>query len=160
MEDTFIVSGLAKRRAALAGDIGRMQTQLRQMLIDLETLDAAIRIFDADFPIQEIKPKGLRPASNWTTRGEFVRLIFSILRKASEPLSAQDIAREVMVFKQLDTNNQRDMALMRKRVSYALVKKRKSGQLRSHWGPGPYVLWEIAAPITPPSAANSLSTAC
>jgi len=160
MTDTFVISGLAKRRAALAGDIGRMQTQLRQMQIDLDSLDAVIRLFDANYPIETIKPKGLRPASIWTTRGEFVRLIFSILREAPEPLSAQNIARKVMTVKHMDTSDQQAVMFMRQRVGYALRKKRLNGQLCSHHGMGPFVLWEIAAPIKPPSAANSLSTAC
>ena len=41
----FVVSGLVKRRAELAGDIERTHEQLRQMVLDLENLDATILQF-------------------------------------------------------------------------------------------------------------------
>lgn len=160
MKDKSLISGLAQRRAILSGDIGRMQTQLKQMLSDRDVLDAAIRLLDADYPIEKIKPKGLHSPRKWTTRGELVRLILNILRKAPEPLSAREIACEVMALKQMDNSDPRAVTSMRECVGYALRKKRRSGQVRSQYGPGPFVLWEIAAPIMLPPAANTLSTAC
>src|SRR5438876_12051337 len=99
MTDTFVISGLAKRRATLAGEIAQTQDRLRQMLIDLDTLDASIRLFDAEYRVERIKPKPPRPRQDWTSRGELTRLIFSILRNATEPLSARDIAIEIMTYK-------------------------------------------------------------
>ena len=160
MENTFVISGLVKRRATLSGDIGRMQRRLKQMLRDLEALDATIRLFDADYPIEAIKAKERRPPSNWTTRGEFTRLIFNVLRQASEPLSTRDIAREVMALKRMDIADLRAVTSMRERVGYILRKKRRSGDLRSHQGPDQLMFWELAFPIRPLSAASTLSTAC
>jgi hypothetical protein len=160
MEDASVVSGLAKRRATLSGQIAHMQEQLKQMLLDLNTLDAAIRLFDADYPIETLKPKAFRPDSHWKTRGELIRLIFSVLRQSPTPLSARDIALQIMTYKQMDTNSVKAVLLMRRRVGFALRKKRLSGHLRSHQAFGQPLVWELAVPIKPQPAANSPSTVC
>jgi hypothetical protein len=60
MTDTFVISGLVTRRAILSGEIVQIKKQLKQRLLDLKTRDDAIRMFDADYPIGTIKPKGSR----------------------------------------------------------------------------------------------------
>jgi len=145
MEDEFIISELAKRRATLSDQIERLRAQLRQMLSDLEALDAASRIFDGSRLIEKPKSKAWRSARNLPPRGEFVRLIFNILREAPGPLSGRDITRAVMVFKKLDISNPQAVTSMRKLVGYALRRKRKSGHLRSYDERGPFVLWEIVS---------------
>ena len=118
MTDTFVIAGLVKRRAVLAGEIGQVQDRLRQLLIDLDTLDAAIRMFDADYRVERIKPKSSRPRNDWTIRGELTRLVFSILRNATKPLSGREIALEIMTFKQMDTGSPKAVESMRQRVGY------------------------------------------
>ena len=41
-----MLSGLVCKRAELAGQIEHMQMELRKLVTDLDTIDAAIRIFD------------------------------------------------------------------------------------------------------------------
>jgi hypothetical protein len=53
----FVLNGLVKRRAELAGDIERTHEALRKMVLDLESLDAIIAQFDPDFQVETIKPK-------------------------------------------------------------------------------------------------------
>lgn len=138
-----MISGLVKRRATLSGEITKTQEQLKKMLTNLDILDAAIRMFDADYPINGIKPKSPRPQSDWENRGEMIRLIFSILRQAAEPLSARDIALQLMTHKQMDASCTKAVILMRRRVGCALRKKRRSGHLRSHQKTGYPILWEV-----------------
>jgi hypothetical protein len=161
MTDTFVISGLVKRRAVLLGEIVQIKKQLKLKLLDLKTLDGAIRLFDADYPIETIKPKGLNPSSDWETRGELTRLIFEVLRNASSPLSARDIAHEVMTLKQMNTGNYKTVLSMRGRVGRALRKKRTIGQIHSHeTGQGLSVLWELPIESRPLSAASNPSIAC
>src|SRR5205809_5915225 len=55
--NAFVVSGLIKRRAELAGDIERAHEVLRKMVLDLENLDATILQFEPDFKVETIKPR-------------------------------------------------------------------------------------------------------
>ena len=48
----FVVSGLIKRRAELVGEIERTREALRQMVLNLENLDATILQFELDFRVE------------------------------------------------------------------------------------------------------------
>ena len=93
----YVMLGLTKRRAELTGKIEAAHEQLRQMLIDLESLDATIIQFSPDFKVESIKPKAFRPPKDWSNRGQMSRVVLSILRQAAEPLSTRDIALEMLV---------------------------------------------------------------
>ena len=54
--NAFVLSGLVKRRAELAGDIEAAHESLRRMVLDLENLDATIVQFDPDFKVETICP--------------------------------------------------------------------------------------------------------
>jgi hypothetical protein len=142
--NAFVVSGLVKRRAELAGDIERTHEQLRQMVLDLENLDATILQFEPDFQVEAIRPKAFRPPKDWSNRGEMTRICLSILRQAAEPLTSRDIALELLIERALDKNDQRLLRLMTKRVAVALRGQRDKNVVRSIQGPGQYNVWEIA----------------
>ena len=58
----YVMHGLTKRRAELTGKIEAAHEALRQMLADLESLDATIVQFSPDFKVKTIKPKAfVRP---------------------------------------------------------------------------------------------------
>ena len=46
MADPHVLTGLIAKRADIAGQIEHTQDKLRQLVIDLDHTDAAIRIFD------------------------------------------------------------------------------------------------------------------
>ena len=140
----FVVSGLVKRRADLAGEIERTHEALRKMVDDLENLDATLLQFAPNFPVEKIKPKGFRPPADWAHRGQMSRVVLSTLRGASEPLTARDIATQMLIERALDKSDRRLLRLMTKRVGVALRGQRDNGVVRSDQGPGQFMLWELA----------------
>lgn len=142
--ETHVLSGLVRKRADLAGEIERTQTDLQRMIRDLESLDATILLFDADYQVEAIKPKGFRPPENWAKRGEMSRIILNTLRQATEPLTTRDVALQLMSERALDTGNVKLVRLMTKRCGVALRIQRDNGIVRSAQGPGQYHTWEIA----------------
>jgi hypothetical protein len=142
--NAFVVSGLVKRRAELAGDIEKAHESLRRMVLDLENLDATILQFEPNFRVETIKPKAFRPPKDWSNRGEMTRICLSILRQASEPLTARDIAFQLLTERALNRDDQRLLRVMRSRVATALRLQRDKGVVQSQQGPGQYMLWEIA----------------
>lgn len=140
----FVLNGLVKRRAELAGDIERTHEALRKMVLDLESLDATIVQFDPDFQVETIRPKAFRPPKDWSSRGQMSRIVLSILRQAAEPLTSRDIALELLVERALDRSDQRLLRIMSKRVGVALRTQRENGLVRCEQGPGQYMLWEIS----------------
>lgn len=140
----YVLVGLVKRRAQLTGDIERTHDALRKMVADLESLDATIRQFDPSHNVEAIRPKAFRPPKDWANRGEMSRIILSILRLASEPMTTRDIAVELLVMRALDRSDVRLLRLMTKRVGVALRGQRDGGTVRVLPGPGQMVLWEVA----------------
>ncbi len=143
MADPHVVTALVRKRAELTGDIEHTHERLRQMVLDLENLDATLRLFDPTHQIEAIKPKAFRPPKDWANRGQMTRIVLSILRQAAEPLTTRDIALELLVTRALDKSDKRLLRLVAKRVGVALRGQRDKGSVRSEQGPGQYVLWEI-----------------
>jgi len=139
----LVVAGLVKRRAELAGDIEKAHESLRRMVQDLENLDATILQFDPQFRVESIQPKAFRPPKDWANRGEMTRIVLSILRQASEPLTARDIAYQLLTERALNREDQRLLRVMRSRVACALRIQREKGIVCSEQGPGQYMLWKI-----------------
>lgn len=144
MAETHVITALVEKRARLAGDIENAHAQLRQMVLDLENIDATIQLFDPDYRVELIKPKAFRPPKDWSNRGEMTRIVLSILRQAAEPLTTRDIALQLLVERALDKDDQRLLRLMSKRVGVALRGQRENGRVQCSQGPGQYMLWEIA----------------
>jgi hypothetical protein len=135
---------LVKHRAELAGEIENTYAKLRQLVINLEDLDAAILQFDPDYQVEAIRPKAFRTPKDWSNRSQMTRIILSILRQAAEPLTTRDIALELLISRALDKNDQRLLRLMTKRVGVALRGQRDKSVVQSEQGPGQFMLWEIA----------------
>src|SRR5262245_3686644 len=114
-DNSFVLPGLVKKRAELAGDIERTQVDLQRMIGELEHLDATIRLFDADYQIKAIKPKVFRSPADWAHRGQMTRICLDILRQAASPLIAGDIAHQLMLERALDTEDRGLCRLMVKR---------------------------------------------
>lgn len=142
--NVFVLNGLVKRRAELAGDIEAAHDALRKMIVDLENIDATILQFDSNFQVESIKPKAFRPPKDWANRGQMTRLCLSILRQAAEPLTARDIALQLLTERALNREDQKLLRLMTKRVGVALRLQRDKEVVKSSEGPGQYMLWEIA----------------
>ena len=94
MAETHVVSALLQKRATMAGQIEYAQTTLRQLIIDLDNLDAALRLFEPDIALEEIKPKPF-PPRHAAVRGDLSRIVLASLRQSSTPLTAQGIAQHV-----------------------------------------------------------------
>lgn len=139
-----VISGLVRKRAELAGEIESTHKRLSQMIADLGNLDATILMFDPSFEIDGIRPKAFRPPEDWSKRGEMARAVLNILRVASEPMTARDIARQIIVERGLDPNDDRLLRLMRQRVATALRYQRDKGVAISSPGPGMWNVWEIS----------------
>ncbi len=59
MAEPHVVTALVAKRAEITGRIEHTQTSLRQLIIDLDNLDATLRLFKPDIDLEEIRPKPL-----------------------------------------------------------------------------------------------------
>jgi hypothetical protein len=96
------------------------------MVLDLENFDATIVQFDTDFRVQS---EAFRPPKDGDSAVQMSWIILSILRRAAAPLTACDLALELLIERALD-NYLRLLRLMTKTVGVALRGQRENSVVR------------------------------
>ena len=139
----YMVTGLVKKRAELAGELSATHDRLRELVDQLEHLDATLRIVAPDVEVEAIRPKAFRPPDDWSKRGQMSRLVLSILRQSKEPLTSREIAAQMLLERAMSPDDARMLRTMTKRVGAALREQREKGRVQSEDGPGTYQLWKI-----------------
>jgi hypothetical protein len=86
------LAGLVEKRAEIAGEISHTRAKLRQLIIDLDHVDAAIRIFDPSYDVDGIRQK-FPAAAHRALRGDLTRAALDALRDAPGPMTTKELAR-------------------------------------------------------------------
>ncbi|HXP05480.1 MAG TPA: hypothetical protein VN808_15280, partial [Stellaceae bacterium] len=140
--------GLVAKRAEIAGRIVEARAILRQLIIDLDNIDAAIRIFDPKYDVESIQPKAVAPLHGISFRGEFVRLILDMMRNTQGPVTTNEIALHLMRHRGLNAADAALLALFNKRTRALLYHYRDRGMVRAvrgnEEGRRRFNWWEIA----------------
>jgi hypothetical protein len=153
MAEPHVVCALKAKRAELAGEIELTTRQLQTLRAALEHLDATLCLFDPAAVPDAIEPKVWRPNADWAKRGEMIRICLDTLRRASAPLCNRDIALVLMTARGMDTDDERLVKLIAKRVGCCLRGQREIGLVKSEDGPGQTVVWRLRLSRTLPRGA-------
>jgi hypothetical protein len=139
------LAGLVAKRAEIAGTIAHTRATLRQLIIDLDHVDAAIRIFDPSYDVAGIRQK-MPTAAHRAIRGDLTRATLDALRDAPGPMTTIELARHVMAERGLNTADVSLLQLFTRRTGALLRHQQKRGILRHVKDPkhGRFNLWEIA----------------
>ncbi len=132
------------KRREIAGKIEHHQRALNDLVIDLDHVDACIRLFDPECDLGPAKAKRF-PAQHAAFRGETQRYVLGALRAAAGPVTSLEIAVEVVKGRGLDPNDQQAVSLIRKRVGACLFKLRQKGVVQEMPMTGSYKGWKTAA---------------
>ena len=86
MTDTHVVSALKEKRIVVASQIESLQGQIRQAVIDLDHVEAALRLFDLDVDLAVLSPRKVAQvlADN---HGILGRVILETLRTSMRPIT-------------------------------------------------------------------------
>lgn len=147
MSESHVVSALVAKRAELTGLIEHFQSQIRQISMDVDHLDATLQLFDPDYDLSSIKPKGIRSSNPWFAKGEISRLALDALRTASAALSTCDIAEALIARKGIVIAGTKERDRLIKSLLGALQQIRKRGAVEivgrvKGAGGGP-MLWQL-----------------
>lgn len=146
MADTHVISALKDKRGELAGQIDGLQDQLRQAMIDLDHIDASLRMFDPDIELDEIKPKPLPPRHR-AFKGQVTRAILAMLRKDGA-MDARAITIRLMAERELNPNDAGLQKAMHKRIGAALRNLRERQLVASAQGDRGMLRWSVQKQIT------------
>ncbi|KEO88585.1 hypothetical protein EH31_16645 [Erythrobacter longus] len=141
MADTHVVSALKNKRGELAGTIDALQDQLRQAFIDMDHIDASLRMFVPDIELEEIKPKPLPPRHR-AFKGQVTRAILAMLRKEG-PMDARAITLRLMAERELNLNDAGLQKAMHKRIGAALRNLRERTLVVSEAGKSGLLRWSV-----------------
>lgn len=138
------VAGLVAKRSEIAGKIDALREELRKAIVDLDHIDAAIRLFDPTYDIGAIAARPVREAQI-VRRGDSIRMILRLLREATEPLSTKQIAFKVMSLRGLNTMDDALVLTMTRRIGASLRGYKEAGAVNSikDGRYGKYDLWEV-----------------
>ena len=143
MTEPHVVTGLMTKRAELAGLLEHHQAKVRQLLIDLDAVDQALRLFKPDIELDDIKPKPL-PPRHAAYRGEVARIVLATLRNAQRACTIQELTMHVMAERGMNTADKRLVKTVSNRVGACLRHHRSKGVLRSSSGLGVRTTWFVA----------------
>lgn len=139
----YVLSGLVKRRAELAGEADALKARLTRIATDIGHLDATIRLFDPDHDIAGIRPKRPR-GPDVAGRGEMSRAILALLREAPEPVTVAAISERLMAVRGWDVSDGKRARMMAKRVAMVLRHQERRGAVHAVQEPGRVAVWAVA----------------
>lgn len=143
MENEHTIAGLIRKRAELAGRIEHCQAELRQLVIDLQHIDAAIRLFKPDADLAALEPKPWPPVHQ-AFRGEISRIVLDALRTAKAPMITMDFTELVMRERSLDCEDAKLRRTMMRRVGSCLRGLRRHHPLTNYRGDLDQIVWRLA----------------
>lgn len=97
MPEPYVLTALYRKYAEILGEMRQAEDRTQALRADLAHLEATIRLFKADdFNPDAISPKRRNKPSRWLRRGQGIQTALEVLKDAKEPLTARQIAVQVM----------------------------------------------------------------
>ena len=84
-ENQHTINALIRKRAEIAGQIENLQGQLKKAALDLDNVEATLRLFAPTIDMTAIGPRRVATAHH-AFRGEVSRIVLETLRVATAPL--------------------------------------------------------------------------
>jgi hypothetical protein len=126
LAEAHVIYTLRDKRSELAGMVIRLEQELVEHRASLTHLDATMRLFDPDIRPEEIRPRQQRARNAWFRPGECLRLIYDVLRDASQSLTTRELAERVMDAKAIPAADDRQRALIQKTILGSLNRAKQT----------------------------------
>lgn len=139
------VSGLVAKHAELSALRDRYKAEIKKLTVDIDHLDAAIRLFDPDADTYAIKQYVTKHRAQ---KGSVKRFVLNCLRESDQPLTSRQITEQWAADRGLVCDDA-TYATLRKRIGACIKGCRDQGLVvdhgwtKDHDGNGPYKLWAL-----------------
>jgi hypothetical protein len=139
------VAGLVAKHKELCDLRERYKAEIKKLTVDIDHLDAAIRLFD---PAADTSAIRMYVTKHRAQKGTVKRFVLDALRKASEPLTSRQITEAWAADRGLVADDA-TYATLRKRVGACIKGCREQGLVedvgwsKDHDENGPYKRWQI-----------------
>jgi len=142
MANENVLSGLIRKRAEITAQVEGLQMQLRQLIMDADNLDGAIRLFDPSIDLTDIRPRSV-PRQHAAFQGEVKRTTLNALRETGLALTIKDIALRLMAERKMNASDARLLRVVEKKVGSCLRNLRSRGIVQSEKERGSYLRWKL-----------------
>jgi hypothetical protein len=148
VENQHTINALTRKRAEIAGQIEHCQQRMRGLVIDLDHVDAALRMFAPDIDLQAIPNRPLPPI-HLAFKGEVTRIAMAMFKTAGSPITTVQIAERLMVERGLDPLDLKLRSVMIKRAGGLITSWRnqkiirESGERTAKSGEGAFKAWVL-----------------
>ena len=139
------VAGLVAKHKELSGLRDRYRAEIKKLTVDIDHLDAAIRLFDPQADTYAIREYVTKHRAQ---KGAVKRFVLTTLREASGPLTSRQITEAWCAERGLAADDA-TLTTLRKRIG-ACIKGcvaqsvvREVGITHDHGEHGPYKLWAL-----------------
>lgn len=139
------VSGLVAKHAELLALREKYRAEIKKLTVDIDHLDAAIRLFDPNADTSAIKAYVTKHRAQ---KGTVKRFVLNLLREASEPMTSRQLTELWVVDRGL-VADEATITTIRKRIG-ACIKScvgqgliEECGLTTNHGEFGPYKLWQL-----------------
>lgn len=139
------VSGLVAKHKELCDLREKYRAEIKKLTVDIDHLDACIRLFDPSADTYAIKEYVTKHRAE---KGSVKRFVLNALREAEKPLTSRDICELWAADRQLAADDA-TLIILRKRIGACIKACVNQGLVESaglsthHDANGPYKLWKI-----------------
>ncbi|MFC7292390.1 hypothetical protein [Hirschia litorea] len=140
------VAGLKAKRDELGALREKFRTEIKKITVDIDHIDASIRLFDPEADNYKIRPYVVKHRAE---KGSVKRFVLNSLRTSETSLTSRQITELWAADRGLDAD-EATLITIRKRTSACIntcVKQglvRQDGMTTDHDAYGPYKRWRIA----------------
>jgi hypothetical protein len=139
------VSGLVAKHAELSALRDRYKIEIKKLTVDIDHLDASIRLFDPSADSYAIKAYVTKHRAQ---KGSVKRFVLNSFREAKEPLTSRQVTEAWAADRGLVCDDA-TYAILRKRIGACIKVCMNQGLLtdcgwtKDHGENGPYKLWAL-----------------
>ena len=150
------MTALYRKYAEVLGELRQTEDRAETLRADLAHLAATIRLFKADFSPDAIHPKLPKTPSRWLRRGQTVQTAIEVLKDATGPLTAKQIALQIVERRGIADRDPKTLKAIANTIRTTLATRRGNGIIAHDTHPK---VWEIdRGPITEPKAPLDIKT--
>lgn len=119
---------LTQLHAELAGKLSANQRETKRLRLAIFQVEAVMKMLSPEVNLRLIAPKRRNVGNPWFKRGTLYRAVIDTLRKATGPMTADDICRVLLVGKAPEATRKQEknlqaaiLAALRKRKGDAVI---------------------------------------
>ncbi len=135
------ISGLQAKRKELATLHNKLIKEAKQVLCDIDHLDASIRLFDPDADIERIRLNRYA-TKHRAPKGQMKRFVLGQFREADQPLSSRDITQAWIKDRGLEPDES-TFVILRQRVGACINTLKAQGFVQEVGHTDGYKVWSL-----------------